>query len=365
MVLQRIVFWQPNHSPHQFALLDALSRHEIAPTVELVVSRRANAERQVFGWGELDYEHVVVHDAPSAAEIEVLVGKQADSSVHVFSGIANDEIGRLAIEACIRHGATIAVMAEAGAWNGEGYQRYLRLAKHMLLKQKYGKHIQAFLPMGQTGVRWYSRLGYSPAQMTPIGYFVDSELVVVSPPTTFEILFVGRAVPLKGGDLLLRSLANIKHLQWHATLLTQGGERANWEALAQTLGLGERVEFRDYETGQAYAQRLAAASILVLPNVGDEGWGAVVNEALLQGTPVICTTLTGAQDMVGPGRGEVVTPDVGGLTAALERQIGRGIPTAEQRTEVARWTRQHWSGEAGAKILVSALDSGLEPRYNR
>lgn len=364
MLLKRIVFWQPNHSPHQFALLDALSRHENAPTVELVVSKRANAERQVFGWGEIVYEHVVTHEAPSAAEIEVLVGKQADSSVHVFSGIANDKIGRLAIEACIRHSATIAVMAEAGAWNGEGYQRYLRLVKHMLLKQKYGKHIKAFLPMGQTGMRWYSRLGYPREQMMPIGYFVDSELVTASLPTICEILFVARAVPLKGGDLLLHSLANIKHLQWHATLMTQGPEREKWEALAHALGLSERVEFRNYETSTAYAQRLAFASVLVLPNVGDEGWGAVVNEALLQGTPVICTTLTGAQDMVGPGRGEVVTPNVDSLAAALERQIGRGIPTAEQRAEVADWTRQHWSGEAGARKLVSVLE-GMATRDDR
>ncbi|CAM4361632.1 glycosyltransferase family 4 protein [Deinococcus marmoris] len=364
MPLKRIVFWQPNHSPHQFPLLDALSRHENGYEVELVLSRTVNPTRQVFSWGAISYEHVAVHEVPSAAAVDVIAGREIGSSIHVFSGVANDEIARIGMEACIRHGAKIAVMAEAGAWRDRHPARYPRLVKHLMLKQKYGKYIQAFLPMGQVGVEWYTRVGYDPGIMTPIGYFVESALVTVPPPATFEILFVGRAVPLKGGDLLLRALGKIKHLQWNASLMTQGQEREKWEALAQSLGLGERVEFRDYETSLAYAQRLASASVLVLPNKGDEGWGAVVNEALMQGTPVICTTLTGAQDMIGPGRGEVVTPDVVSLSLALERQIGRGIPSAQQRTEVAEWTRQHWSGEAGARKLVSALDHKIAPSYN-
>ncbi|WP_412030349.1 glycosyltransferase [Deinococcus yunweiensis] len=360
----RVVFWQPNFSPHQFDLIDALSRHENGYVVELCLSRQLNSDRKVFGWSKIHYEHVNIHESPNAMEIEALTSEQAMSSVHVFSGIANDIVSKQALEACIRYGATIFIMSEAGDWNGHGYKKYIRLVKHLMLRKKYGRYIHTILPMGKLGVNWFKRLGYKSDRIVSFGYFVESDFVSVAEPETFQILFVGRAVKYKGGDLLVRALGKIKHLRWHATFLTQGTQRAIWEGMAKSLGLQERITFHDYETSLAYAQRMASASVLVQPNIGDEGWGAVVNEALMQGTPVICTTLTGAQDMVCSGFGAVIVPDVDSLVQALERQIQNGVPNAERRAKISDWTRQYWSGEAGAHILATELNNVFETTYD-
>lgn len=352
----RLVFWQQFHSPHQYALLDALSRHPQVGRVQLVLDRDMSAERRAMHWAEPRYEHLGVYTHPNPAEIDLLV--RSPEAVHIFSGLHSDPTASAALEACARLNRPIVVMAEAGDWNGHSIRRYPRLALHVWRRLKYGRHIRHILAMGQLGVAWYRRVGYPPQKLTPFAYFVAPERLAAGPvPTVPELLFVGRALSYKGGDLFLRSLTQLLGRPWRATLVTQGPEREAWEALSLSLGLRDRVRFMDFEPPQAVLGRMANASVLVLPNTADEGWGAVVNEALFQGTPVVCTTLTGASDMVRgfPERGQIAEPTQTSLGGALARQLDRGHPSEAQRQALVEGLQVDWSGAGGARRLVEAL----------
>jgi glycosyltransferase involved in cell wall biosynthesis len=110
---------------------------------------------------------------------------------------------------------------------------------------------------------------------------------------------------------------------------------------------------------------MAAADCLVLPSRHD-GWGAVVSEALMAGTPAICSYACGAAGAVrssGVG-GVFATGDVAALTQLLARVIAEGARSPEQRSQLVAWA--HCLGtEAGASylnaILAAAEGAGVVP----
>ena len=62
----------------------------------------------------------------------------------------------------------------------------------------------------------------------------------------------------------------------------------------------------------------------------NERFGAVVNEALLAGMPVLCSNRAGAEDLIEPGvNGELIDPlDIPELSLKLEQTLARLPPVA-------------------------------------
>lgn len=353
-----LVFWQKIRSPHQFALLDALSRREDVDSVTLVVSQDIPPTRQSMGWVAPEYERVTVHSKPTAAEIELLAGREPQRTTHVFSGLEADAIGKAALKACIRHQARIAVMAEAPTHQGRTVKGVATRAKYALLALRYRRYISHLFTIGAATPCFYESVGFKGVQMVPFGYYVDHPTRTPAPRTdnAVRLLFVGRASPAKGGELLLNAVAQVSG-HWHLTLVTQGPERPAWETQADQLGLRDKVQFTDFESNEQVQQRMANSDLLILPNTGKEGWGAVVNEALLQGTPVLCTTLTGAQDLVraAHGGGKVVKPQLEDLKIGLQTFVDQGPRASETRTRTSVWAQENLSGAAAAALMVKPL----------
>ena len=72
--------------------------------------------------------------------------------------------------------------------------------------------------------------------------------------------------------------------------------RPAWESLAASL-LPNRVQWFGKFPMSEVAKKMADADCLVLPSLHD-GWGAVVSEALIAGTPVICSDACGSAGVV-------------------------------------------------------------------
>jgi glycosyltransferase involved in cell wall biosynthesis len=101
---------------------------------------------------------------------------------------------------------------------------------------------------------------------------------------------------------------------------------------------------------------ISKSDLLVLPSYKD-GWGVVINEALMAGVPVVCSTNCGAQDLLdGCIRGE--TFEVGNakqLAEVLRRRIGVGPNGAETRRDIQEWSRRI-SAESAASYLKAIVD---------
>lgn len=131
-------------------------------------------------------------------------------------------------------------------------------------------------------------------------------------------LFVGRLVPYKGVDVLLKALP---HVPGSLVIVGDGPLRGDLEALASRLGLGGRAHFVGSVSRSDLVALFHAADLLALPSVTpNEAFGLVQLEAHACGIPVVSTALpTGVPFANLHGvTGLVVTPgDVEELAAAL------------------------------------------------
>jgi lipopolysaccharide/colanic/teichoic acid biosynthesis glycosyltransferase/glycosyltransferase involved in cell wall biosynthesis len=136
------------------------------------------------------------------------------------------------------------------------------------------------------------------------------------------VLFVGRLVPYKGVDVLLRAM---KGLDAETIVVGDGPCRMSLTALACDLGVIDRVRFVG-EVSEADLQGwYHACDVLVLPSVSrQEAFGMVQLEAMLCGHPVVSTDLQTGTSWVNQHErtGLVVTAgDVNGLRDALSRLL--------------------------------------------
>jgi glycosyltransferase involved in cell wall biosynthesis len=145
------------------------------------------------------------------------------------------------------------------------------------------------------------------------------------------LLFVGRLVPYKGVDVLLRSLAGIKA---RAIIVGDGPLRGDLEQLASTLGVAERVRFAGNASPAELTALYNACDAFVLPSVTRaEAFGMVQIEAMSCAKPVICTDLPSGVPWVNQHgvTGLVVPPrNAEALAAAIQTliadpELGRGM----------------------------------------
>lgn len=131
-------------------------------------------------------------------------------------------------------------------------------------------------------------------------------------------LFVGRLVPYKGVDVLLKALP---YVAGSLVIVGDGPLRGDLGALAEQLGLGGHVHFVGSVSRSDLVALFHAADVLALPSVTpNEAFGLVQLEAHACGVPVASTSLpTGVPFANLHGvTGLVVTPgDVEELAAAL------------------------------------------------
>jgi len=173
----------------------------------------------------------------------------------------------------------------------------------------------------------------------------------VEPPL---ILSVGIQHPRKGHDILLRALAEITDLDWHAIIVgsaydaPHAGELA---ALHEKLRLGHRVAIAGRVSPHRLSALYRAASVFALAT-RYEGYGIVFDEALAHGLPIVSCRTGAVPQTVPSGAGLLVPPedpeafaealrcvlidrDLRRSMAAAADRAGGALPTWEETAETA------------------------------
>jgi glycosyltransferase involved in cell wall biosynthesis len=135
-----------------------------------------------------------------------------------------------------------------------------------------------------------------------------------------SLLYLGRLESgPKGLDLLLTAFADLveRHPDARLTIAGDGPGRADLEALATSLGVGDRVAFVGRVEGDAKWRLLDRSTILVVPS-RYESFGLVALEALAAGTPVVAFDIPSMREILTDGSGALVPSfDTPRLTAEL------------------------------------------------
>ena len=185
----------------------------------------------------------------------------------------------------------------------------------------------------------FYRLPTSVVEMIPHGvdtdwfYPRDERHPSVDPDKT-TLLYVGRLGARKGLDLAIRGLAATGDTQIEFLIAGTGRHERKLRALADDLGVDDRVHFLGYVPDEELPTLYSSADVFVLPS-RYEGFGLVLLEAMACGTPVIGTKVGGIPTVVHDGEdGYLVEPDVRALSEAFEK-VSRDDAKVKTMSELA------------------------------
>jgi glycosyltransferase involved in cell wall biosynthesis len=311
---------------------------EAGHEVLVVSTETMSEERRSLGWEIPSLGPARVILAPDQRQVRQIVESSEANAIHLIAGARVTSLGRQVALACRASGRRMGIITESPDPRGLGGP--LRWVKYSWERITTGRHFDFILAMGPSGVRWFKLCGYPEARIFPFAYVTDrlSGSLGGKPGSAFRFLFVGQLIPRKGVDLLLRALVRVPHCE--LAVIGDGPEMECLQKLARECGAEDRVSWLGKMNATRVQGHILDADMLVLPS-REDGWGAVVNESLMAGTPVICSTACGAADLIQHRwLGTVFrTGNVRVLAVALNQWASKGKRSIAERERIQSWAR--------------------------
>jgi glycosyltransferase involved in cell wall biosynthesis len=173
------------------------------------------------------------------------------------------------------------------------------------------------------------------------------------------LVAVGRLVPVKRYDVLIRTVARLvdDHPDLELVIVGEGYERPLLEELVAELGLGDAVRLPGHLT-DAEVLDLYRRAWAVTSASAREGWGMTITEAGACGTPAVVTRIAGHVDAVVDGASGLLVDDEDDAAATLDRFLGDEV-LRKQLAEgaLARAAELTWDATALATFEVLAAEA--------
>jgi glycosyltransferase involved in cell wall biosynthesis len=177
------------------------------------------------------------------------------------------------------------------------------------------------------------------------------------------VLCVGRLLPSKGLDLLVRAVAAGNRdgaPRIRLSLVGAGPEEHRLGRLARELGVD--LSIRGFVDQRALPEIYGAADVFAFPTL-DDTFGIVLLEAAACGLPLVASPYAGAtEDLVGPETGRVVDPHHTERLAAVLRELA---DNPALRAEMGRRAHIHTlsrTPERAAEAYMEAVAAALASR---
>ncbi|MDR0799683.1 MAG: glycosyltransferase, partial [Dysgonamonadaceae bacterium] len=317
-------------------------------------------ERKKHGWIKSDFgKTTIIIDPDDKTLRELLSQKEA---IHVFSGIGSFELPAKAFKIAVKNKLKIGVILEPFNWIG--WKGKLRFFKYFLLRLKYNQSIDFLLTIGNIG-RWrYEKVGFSKIKIFDWGYFtetVDTKIIYNS-SSIISLLFIGsldyRKNILSLVDACL-SISNDKpfilNIIGNGPLECELKDKIKNSNTINYLGTVPNTEIFPY---------ISQSDALILPSIFD-GWGAVVNEALMCGTPVITSNNCGASVLLdNKERGYVFSVKKNNLQEVIINFLKQLPYSIDEKQKIRNWALKAISGEVAAQYFIQICEYLYEHKGN-
>jgi alpha-maltose-1-phosphate synthase len=184
-----------------------------------------------------------------------------------------------------------------------------------------------------------------------------------------RVCFLGRLVPLKNCNIVIRSAAAlIREKKIRLDIVGDGWDRRNLEALTRDLGLEKDVTFHGWLPHPQAMEILAGSDVMALPTIREFGGGVVV-EAMARGVVPIVMRYGGPSDLVEEGYGiSLALKNESDTVQDLERvlkELVRNPDRIRQLGEAARVkARSTFTWERKTELLAAVMNyaMGAGPR---
>ena len=306
----KIISWQSLLTDHQYFTWQAMQQrgHEIT----FILAKVNDEEREKQGWTNSQFAEIPQTVLPPNGWWKAgkeLIDNNRDA-IHIFGGFWADKRFFPLILYSLFHNIKTAVMNESYAEVRSGYQsdeniiklslkKYLRpllyrVAVSLTNLKPLNFCLLAISPLAE---KQFHTAGLKKEQVFSFGYFIPKQEIQSNEQgqkRPLRIVYIGTLIKRKGIDILINT---VKVINQEDNLLVSldifgYGDIKKWIpepipgiSCKGTIPFGHtQVEILNYD-------------YLVLPSRHD-GWGVVVNEALLQGVPVILSDRVGAKALI-------------------------------------------------------------------
>ena len=148
---------------------------------------------------------------------------------------------------------------------------------------------------------------------------------------------VGKVVPVKGFDRMIRIQKKLIEdgYKTHLCILGEGAQKAELDKLAADCGVADTVTFLGYQTNP---YKYVAKCDLFVCASHSEGFSTAATEALIVGTPVVTTLVSGMKEMLGENDecGIVTDNDEKALYTGIKRVLDDPMLLAHYKEKAAQ-----------------------------
>ncbi len=307
----KVISWHPVLTDHQSYTLEALQQAAKCD-LTVYVAKAEHPTRQVQGWVNRHAPSLFPQLIPQKGwfkyNFQQLRGHQ--DAVHLFGSPFEQPRLIATLLLATAMGLRVFLISEPYSPISAGYLQdsnklinWAKTALRPILYRVYGallnRRIAGIFAISPLAASQYQRIGMPKEKIFPFGYFVpSSELLCPEMPvekskrTALRVVFIGALIKRKGLDVLIEAVRSLNRKELAVTLDVYGsGDSSQFNFDQSTVNYCGLIPF-----GEAQAV-IANYDVLVLPSRYD-GWGVVVNEALMAEVPVICSNRAGVGAVV-------------------------------------------------------------------
>ncbi len=351
--MKHLYFWQNIPAIHQAAYLRELA--EMGYCVTWICDNGVTPGRIKMGWklpelGKIDLKVNLSREQ----QLAIIEKQDPENSFNFTIGVRGSRDAQWLTDTFIKRGLKVGWIMEK--WDDRGWRGIFRALMYKYYAWKYRKHIACLLAMGDKGVKAYTWAGFPRERVFNFHYVVETPVLRELPSYSedfFELAYVGSFYELKGIDLLFKALAALPQKAWRLHMIGNDLTNGDYQKLARELKIDDKIVWHGIVSNTEISQFLQKVDLLVLPSRYD-GWGAVVNEALQSGTPVVCSDAAGAACVCEGILGEHFEGgNLSALTEALARRVALENKVAfSARKAVAKLAEERLGAKSTAEFLT-------------
>ena len=373
----KIVCWHPVLTDHQSYTWEALQRAGVS-SLQIFTLEKEHAERQAQGWVNRHAAAMPSALIPQSGWLGFALRqlREHQDAVHIFGSPFERPRLMLVLLAALCMRRRVWLISEPYSPISTGYQNdNLRLAGRIkatlrpLVYKIYGallkRRINGILAISPLAVSQYAGIGIAPEKIYPFAYFVPRLSGVPAPAAEIKtsplrLIFIGTLIARKGIDILLEAIATLRRDGMTVHLDIYGpGDGGRFDEQDACVNYCGTIPFGE-------AQRVIAEyDFLVLPSRYD-GWGVVINEALLAGVPVIGSDAAGASAVVRKWRcGRVFANGDAGALAGVLRDLSADAAARALMKEAARCAGDALDPQVAGRylfVILSGTGKGSAPQ---
>ena len=171
----------------------------------------------------------------------------------------------------------------------------------------------------------------------------------------FTFVSAGHLELIKGMDILLKAYKKCKYVDTELVILGDGSERNKLKSLAKELRVEDCVHFCGNVPNNEILNAMQKHKIFLFTSDYNEGWGAVLNEAMSKGSvPVASDSIGSVPYLIKDGYNGLIfkTCDIDSLEKAVCKLLDNPILINDMSKNARETIEKTWSPQQAAENFI-------------